>query len=235
MLEKCLSWYKQQAESKNAQVGEELSALENAIEEWKTEMEDVQARVHERKLLRKKVEQYAEEMHGEVLFGKNYNYCEMSCTIDAVLILPNAVVLLNLRVPNRDSVVDQNGILCWFDTNSVQLVKENIRTELFKQELMVRMILSAASVKEFCIIPALVIGGDEYRFINQDKKNVNSCRLVSLKETLKMEHSELLPKIEDRTYVFKKLWEQTGGNSEDSKQPYQSKLLDAYMKLRAKF
>lgn len=233
MLEKCLSWYKQQAESKNAQVGEELLAFENAMEEWKTEKEDIQTRAREKQYFCETIERYAEKIHGEVLINRNYTCCQMTCTIDAVLITPNAVFLLNLRVPNRDSVVDANGNLCWFNTNSAQVVKENIRTELFKQELMVRMILSAASVKEFCIVPALVIGGDEYRFTNQDKGNVNSCRLASIEETLKTKHPECFPKKEERTYVLKRLWENTA-ITEDEKQLYQSKLLDAYMELRSK-
>ncbi|MBR3058284.1 MAG: hypothetical protein IKG93_10010 [Clostridiales bacterium] len=228
----CLKEYKKRANERKRFARDELLLFKNAIEVWEAEKENVDKLILEKRRFRKALERYADEMHGEVLFNLDYSYYRIDSFIDAALILPNAVLLLNLRVPNHDSAVDQDGNLCWFDPYSSKLVKENIRIELFKQELMVRMMLSSAGLESFRVLTSLIVGGDEYLFVNHNTDDVNSGRLGSLEKSLTLEHSTCFTK-DEQSIVTKKLWEEKS-NFDGSDLSYESDLLDAFRKLQAK-
>ncbi len=231
-LTDCFKECKRRADEKNRLVRNELMRFKIAGEEWVTLKEYAQVCMREKRRFREAVKRYAEEKHGKVLFNLNYWYYRMSSFIDAALILPNAVLLLNLRVPNHDSVVDEDGNLCWLNPYSAKLEKENIRNELFKQELIVRMMLSGAHLDQFRVLTSLIVGGDELWFVNHDADNVASGRLAALEKSLTIEHSDCFTE-DERVIVMKTLWEETD-SSEDRSSSYHSNLLDAYRALQAK-
>ena len=231
-LTDCLKEFKARADEKNLLVHSELMRFKIAGEEWGTLKEHAQACIREKRRFREAVERYADEKHGEVLYDMHYWYYQVESFIDAALILPNTVLLLNLRVPNHDSVVDEDGYLCWLNPYSAKLEKENIRNELFKQELTVRMMLSSAKLDGFRVLTSLIVGGDGFQFVNHDTENVTSGRLAAFEKSLTLEHSDCFTE-DERIIVLKKLWEEKD-RSEGRSPDYHSNLLDAYRALRAK-
>ncbi len=231
-LTDCLKECKRRADEKTRLVRNELMRFKIAGEEWGAMKEQAQMRMREKRRFRKAVERYAEEKHGKVLFNLNYWYYKIGSFIDAALILPNAVLLLNLRVPNHDSVVDEDGNLCWLNPYSAKLEKENIRNELFKQELMVRMMLSGTNLDQWRVLTSLIVGGDEFQFVNHDEDNVTSGRLAELEKRLTLEHSDCFTE-DERIIVAKTLWAEKD-SSEDRCPSCHSNLLDAYRALQAK-
>lgn len=146
-----------------------FSKFSHAFRQWKKDLKHTEQEIEDRKRFRKALRRYAESEKGVVLFDQKLSFQGVTCNIDAIMIVPQVILLLNLRVPTGDSGVDKKGNFCWLDLNTVKLAQISICNELRKQVLLLRMILEDSD-EIYRICSSLIVGGvNEFKSVFDDR------------------------------------------------------------------
>ena len=166
-LEDCRSKFKEK--SAHYEKGYYFSKFSRSFREWKKDLKHTEQEIEDRKRFRKALRRYAANEKGWVLFDQTLSFQGITCKIDAILIVPQLILLLNLKVPTGDSGVDEKGNYCWLDPSTVELAKESICNELRKQVLLLRMILDDND-EDHRICSSLIVGGtNEFNSVFDDR------------------------------------------------------------------
>ena len=146
-----------------------LREFTRGIRKWRKDLTQTEQEIEDRKRFRQALRRYAENEKGVVLFDQKLSFQGITCNIDAVLITPQVILLLTLKVPTGDSGVDEKGNFCWLDLATVELAKVSICNELRKQVLLLRMILEDSD-ESYRICSSLIVGGNhEFKCVFDDR------------------------------------------------------------------
>ena len=228
-LEDCLAKFRKLPSVQNSYVKFAIRKFEMTIDIWNRDKQQIKMEIRDRKKFQKILEKVAKDLKGKVLFDLRLPGSENSEPIDAILIVPSGIYLLNLFVLVGDAGVDEDGYCCWFDVKTVKLMKLNVREELEKQKELVKDILAEKMDLPCDVFPRLIVGGDD-AFNNRCSPNVRCDRLPTLEKNLKFLNIKLLRKF-DIVAVSSKL--QTSMVKEVKKPVFREpELVEAYCQLK---
>ena len=167
-LEDVVSKYRNLAESEEVDIDCEIKQFVATIRNWRAEKTQMKHQLSKKERLRKVLLRFARQSGGKVLFDTRLTNEDINCEIDAILISKSGIMPFVIRTSNEPSGIDSEGNYCWFDSETLNMKKVNVRYEQETQKQIFQSILDKdPELHE--IHPVLIIGGDNaFTCLNQE-------------------------------------------------------------------